>query len=392
MSNPRHRMFLFSVVTLALACQAEKPPAPPPAAKVSGHVAESSLATVTLRPEAEKRLDLQVRPVGKRSAARRHILGGEVVVPSGNALLVTAPVAGVVAAAGADGALRPGAAVKRGDLLLRLVPLAMVDRDLRAQALRAVESARAREVAASARLARTERLLKDGAGTERSVEEARADHAVAVAELQAAQSRLDMVGRAPLEADVSMLVRAPRDGVLRQVAVAPGQSIAAGAPLFEVVGISANWVRVPLFVDEALRLKADAQVRVHSLLTGRDEGVDALPVSGPPTADPLAATVDVFYELPASARFAPGQRVGVSLSLGEPTEVLSVPASAVVYDALGGAWLYVRQQEHVYVRSRVDVLRQEGTELLLARGPAVGTPVVVAGAAELFGTEFGAGH
>lgn len=392
MSSLQRRIFFSSVFSLALACQAERPPAPPPAAKVSGHVAESSLATVTLHPEAEKRLDLQVRAVSKRIAARKHILGGEVVVPSGNALMVTAPVAGVVAAAGSEGALRPGAAVKRGDVLLRLVPLAMVDRDLRAQAQRAVEVARAREEAAAARLARTERLLKDGAGTERSVEEARADRSVALAELQAARSRLEIVGRSPLEADVSMLVRAPRDGVLRQVAVASGQSIAAGAPLFEVVGISANWVRVPLFVDEALRLKADAQVRVHALLSGRDEGVDALPVSGPPSADPLAATVDIFYELPANARFAPGQRVGVSLTLGEPAEVLAVPASSVVYDALGGAWLYVRQQEHVYVRSRVDVLRQEGTELLLARGPSVGTPVVVTGAAELFGTEFGAGH
>ncbi|MCP3064158.1 efflux RND transporter periplasmic adaptor subunit [Myxococcus sp. K38C18041901] len=392
MNSPHRRVFLSSVFTLVLACSADKPPAPPPAAKVSGHVSEESLTTVTLHPEAEKRLDLRVEPVSKRSAARRHFLGGEVVVPSGNALLVTAPVAGVVAAAGSETALRPGASVKRGEVLLRLVPLAMVDRDLRAQAQRAVESAKAREEAASARLARTERLLKDGAGTERSVEEARADHAVALAELQAAQSRLEMVGRSPLEADVSMLVRAPRDGVLRQVAVAPGQSIAAGAPLFEVVGISANWVRVPLFVDEALRLKADAQVRVHALLSGRDEGVEALPVSGPPTADPLAATVDVFYELPASARFAPGQRVGVSLMLGEQVEVLAVPASSVVYDALGGAWLYVRQQEHVYVRSRVDVLRLEGTQLLLARGPSVGTPVVVTGAAELFGTEFGAGH
>lgn len=389
MSSP-YRFGVFSVVlTLVLACQADKAPAAPPPAKVSGHVAESSLTTVTLHPEAEQRLDLRVQPVGRRSAARKQFLGGEVVVPSGNALVVTAPVAGVV---GSDAALRPGSTVKRGEVLLRLVPLATVDRDLRAQAQRALESAKARDEAASARLARAERLLKEGAGTERAVEEAGADRAVALAELHAAQSRWEMVGRSPLEADVSMQVRAPRDGVLRQVAVAPGQSIAAGAPLFEVVGVSANWVRVPLFVDEARRLKADAQVRVHALLSGRDEGVDALPVSGPPSADAQAATVDVFYELPASARFAPGQRVGVSLTMGEPEEVLAVPASSVVYDALGGAWLYVRQQEHVYVRSRVDVLRQEGTELLLARGPSVGTPVVVTGAVELFGTEFGAGH
>lgn len=378
------------LVVPSLACRESKPAAPPPAAVVSAHVAETSLATVTLQPQAEARLDLRVQPVEKRSAARRRVLGGEVVVPSGNALVVTAPVAGGIVAEGA--ALRPGAPVKRGDVLLRLVPLAAVDRDLHAQARRAVDAARARDEAAAARLARAERLLADGAGTARAVEEARAERTVAQAELDAARTRMELVSRAPLESDVRMRILAPRDGVLRQVSVAPGQSVTAGAPLFEVVGVTANWVRVPLFVDEVQRVKPDAPVRVHALLSGQDEGVEALPVTGPPSADPLSATVDRFYELPASARFAPGQRVGVSLRFDAEGELLAVPASAVVYDALGGAWVYVREAEHVYARSRVDVARQEGADLLLARGPREGTPVVAVGAAELFGTEFGAGH
>lgn len=375
----------------SLACQEPKPAPPPPAATVSAHVAEASLATVTLQPQAEARLALLVHPVEKRSAARRRMLGGEVVVPSGNALVVTAPVAGGVVAEGAT-ALRPGASVKRGDVLLRLVPLAAVDRDLHAQARRTVDAARARDEVSAARLARAERLLADGPGTERAVEEARAERAVAQAELEAARTRMELVSRSPLESDVSMRILAPRDGVLRQVSVAPGQSVTAGAPLFEVVGLTANWVRVPLFVDEVHRLKSDAPVRVHALLSGQDEGVEALPVMGPPSADPVSATVDRFYELPASARFAPGQRVGVSLHFDAEGELLAVPVSAVVYDALGGAWVYVREAEHVYARSRVDVVRQEGTDLLLERGPREGTPVVVVGAAELFGTEFGAGH
>jgi membrane fusion protein, heavy metal efflux system len=379
------------LVASSPSCQEQKPAAPPPAATVSSHVAEASLATVTLQPQAEERLALRVQPVMKRSAARRQMLGGEVVVPSGNALVVTAPVAGGIVAEGAT-ALRPGATVKRGDVLLKLVPLAAVDRDLHAQARRAVESARARDEAAAARLARAERLLKDGAGTERAVEEAQAERAIAQSELEAARSRLGLVSRSPLESDVIMRILAPRDGVLRQVSVAPGQSVTAGAPLFEVVGLTANWVRVPLFVDEVHRVKPDAPVRIHALLSGQDEGVEALPVMGPPSADPVSATVDRFYELPASARFAPGQRVGVSLRFDAEGELLAVPASAVVYDALGGAWVYVREAEHVYARRRVDVVRLEGTDLLLGRGPREGTPVVAAGAAELFGTEFGAGH
>ncbi|RKH30146.1 HlyD family efflux transporter periplasmic adaptor subunit [Corallococcus sp. AB030] len=384
-------MAVAGFVAPSFACQEKKPAAPPPAAVVNSHVTEASLATVTLQPQAEARLDLRVQPVEKRSAERRRMLGGEVVVPSGNALVVTAPVAGGVVAEGGT-ALRPGATVKRGDVLLRLVPLATVDRDLLAQARRAADVARARDEVSAERLARAERVLADGAGTARAVEEARAERAVAGSELVAARTRLELVSRSPLESDVSMRILAPRDGVLRQVSVAPGQTVTAGAPLFEVVGVTANWVRVPLFVDEVHRVKPDAPVRVHALLSGQDEGVEALPVMGPPSADPVSATVDRFYELPASARFAPGQRVGVSLRFDAGEALLSVPASAVVYDALGGAWVYVREAEHVYARGRVDVVRQEGTDLLLGRGPREGTPVVTVGAAELFGTEFGAGH
>ncbi|MCY1043620.1 efflux RND transporter periplasmic adaptor subunit [Corallococcus sp. bb12-1] len=391
--NRHVRLWLVSTcVAQLLSCHQEKAAPPPAAAKVSAHTEEAALATVTLTPRAEQRLALRVQPVEKRTATQRQRVGGEVVVPSGNALVVTAPVAGGVFAEREPSGLRPGASVKRGDVLLRLVPLATVDRDLHAQALRAVEAATARDEVTSGRLARAERLLKGGAGTERGVEEARAERAVAGTELQTARTRLEMVSRSPLESDVSLRVRAPRDGVLRQVSVAPGQSVTAGAPLFEVVGVTANWVRVPLFVDEASRVRVDAPVRVHALLSGRDEGVEALPVMGPPSADPLSATVDRFFELPASVRLAPGQRVGITLLMGKEVPVLAVPASAVVYDALGGGWVYVRQAEHVYARRRVDVLRQEGGDVLLERGPPEGTSVVTSGAVELFGTEFGAGH
>ncbi|NOT30602.1 MAG: hypothetical protein HOP15_09175 [Planctomycetes bacterium] len=44
-----------------------------------------------------------------------------------------------------------------------------------------------------------------------------------------------------------------------------------------------------------------------------------------------------------------------------------------------------------YRRAAVDLERAAGGEALLVRGPEAGSQVVSAGAAELFGTEFGAG-
>ena len=57
----------------------------------------------------------------------------------------------------------------------------------------------------------------------------------------------------------------------------------------------------------------------------------------------------------------------------------------------GGAWIYENIETNQYVRRRVE-LRYVLDELaILSRGPSVGAKVVRAGAAELFGTEFGEG-
>ncbi|MEJ7811102.1 MAG: hypothetical protein WKG32_11885, partial [Gemmatimonadaceae bacterium] len=67
------------------------------------------------------------------------------------------------------------------------------------------------------------------------------------------------------------------------------------------------------------------------------------------------------------------------------------PAAAIVRDMSGGSWVYERMDSLTFARRRVEVARVVGGRAVLAIGPKAGTPVVIAGAAELFGTEFGAG-
>jgi hypothetical protein len=71
---------------------------------------------------------------------------------------------------------------------------------------------------------------------------------------------------------------------------------------------------------------------------------------------------------------------------------LVVPEAAVLYDIHGDAWVYEDLGDHAYARRRVQIARHAGDRAVIARGIAEGTTVVTAGAAELFGTEFGAGH
>ncbi len=70
---------------------------------------------------------------------------------------------------------------------------------------------------------------------------------------------------------------------------------------------------------------------------------------------------------------------------------LTIPYAAVIYDADGGTWAYAQPEPLVYVRHRISVDSIDQDLAVLADGPPPGTEVVIVGAAELLGAEFGVG-
>src|SRR4051812_30110127 len=62
---------------------------------------EDQSVGVTLTPEAEQRLGVRTAPVERKSVARVRMYGGEVTIPPGRAVAVTAPLAGVLQRSGA---------------------------------------------------------------------------------------------------------------------------------------------------------------------------------------------------------------------------------------------------------------------------------------------------
>lgn len=233
------------------------------------------------------------------------------------------------------------------------------------------------------------------AGTKLMVDEAEdalhiAEKAVAVATarrdaLKLAVGDIDSGKAGPIP------VEAPDDGVIRAVSALPGQTVPAGAALFEIVDLDRVWVRVPVYVGDLADLDPAAPAAVGPL-TARpgDPTRPASPVAAPPTANPAAGTADVLYALDnRKTRYAPGQRVGATLTLKGPADGLVVPWPAVVYDIHGGGWVYEKTGDRSYARRRVVVRYVVGDVAVLASGPPVGTAVVTAGTAELFGTETG---
>jgi hypothetical protein len=66
-----------------------------------------------------------------------------------------------------------------------------------------------------------------------------------------------------------------------------------------------------------------------------------------------------------------------------------VPYAAVIYDPEGLTYVYSRVEPLSYVRVQVEVERVDGNDVLLSKGPAVGTEVVTVGSIQVYGTELG---
>jgi multidrug efflux pump subunit AcrA (membrane-fusion protein) len=89
-----------------------------------------------------------------------------------------------------------------------------------------------------------------------------------------------------------------------------------------------------------------------------------------------------------------GERLGVTtvaMSAGAKTGQMTVPESAVLYDADGQTFVYTNPEGSLFVRADVTVVDIAGGKATLSAGPPVGTKVVTVGAAELFGVESGLG-
>jgi RND family efflux transporter MFP subunit len=421
--NLLSRAFMSAVMAVAVlhcaGCQktAAKSPKSEPPAKVAHTAKEGDLNTIELTPEAEERLGIKSVAVERRAVRRRRTYGGEVVLPTGASITVSAPTGGTLKAVSEGSVPDVGTHVERNEPVFLLLPLLSPERAVLTPAERIavaqahlqlsqaqvdadgqLQQARTQVDAAEINLTRAERLFNDKAGTAAAVDNAKAQLELAQRALTAAQQRCALLEKIRLDSEagdaVPIPIVSPRGGYVRLQHATIGEIVPAGAPLFEVMDYDPIWVKVPIYAGELPAIAENEPARVAGL--GDADPADARtaePVQAPPSADPQAATVDLYYRLPNSdGRLRPGQRLNVTLALRDQKENLVAPWSAVVHDIYGGTWVYVTTSPHQFVRRRVQVPFVVDNLAVLESGPAEGTQVVSVGVAELFGTEFGASH
>lgn len=366
-------------------------------AHVENPVQEADLTTIHLTEEAERRIGVEIGAVESRSLQRRRAFGGELMAPPGAAVAVTAPRAGMIVAPAEGEIPRAGAAVMAGRALLRLVALPSGDEILGGPGALSVAEARLETARAKAR--RAQELLASGVASQAEVEDAELEFRSAQAAADAVRARTEILETGRTSVDLNSLspivLSAPTAGVIHGVHVTPGQTVATGAPLMELVDADPLWVRVPVYVG--LLSEVDRGVEATVVRPGDPAdavGTAAAPITGPPTADPTTVSADLFYRVPnPGGALRPGERVSVRVPMkGGEADGTVVPWSAVLHDIHGGTWVYEALEGHAYTRRRVEVKDVVEGYAVLARGPAPGTPVVAVGAAELYSTEFGTAH
>jgi len=421
---PRDTRRLVPLAAIVLLCGCSKSATlktePIKPAKIEKLPAETELATITLTPDADRRLGIRTVEVQMREVVQRRTLGGVVMVPLGRSIIVTAPLPGIVTRSGSKTIPTPGSIVKKNDAPLSLTPLLSAERDvptpgeqvqlinaratlIAAQTVAAGDVQRGKAEVEGAKIAfdRAKQLFADRAGAKRAVDDTEALLNIAAANLDAAQQRDDQLKSliGTLETPTvdgtasTIAMRTPIGGFVNRLEVSEGQTVAAGAMLFEVVNTDTVWIRVAVFVDLLPTIQIDAPGKLKSLSgDSMPTDIEAKPVIAPPTADAMTSSVDLYFEVDnRTVGLRPGQRVGVELQTSPQENRLIVPAASVLYDIHGNAWVYTRTSDLHYSRSRIEVQFVNGDEAILASGPELGSAVVVEGAAELFGTEFGAG-
>ncbi len=183
-------------------------------------------------------------------------------------------------------------------------------------------------------------------------------------------------------------IRAPIDGVLDSLTCHPGQTIAAGSPIGDVVDtrqvFAAVWLPTSsasmVHIGQSARVRADV-ARDDMADTSAEEGeaIEGKVTFVGRVADPQTGNLPVrIFVDNRTGRFTLGESVRVSIIVGERKDVLQVPATALLDLGEGPVLNIVREGKSVVLHPEVGT-SQDGWVAVSGTDLKEGEPVIVEG-------------
>ncbi len=298
----------------------------------------------------------------------------------GGRVAITAPLGGSLSTSAKLPVI--GTNVQSGEVVAAMVPPTNAPSDLAALDL-AVEEARVKLEIARQELARVERLLDVGAIPSRRVSEAKSQEALALAQLKAAEARIEQYEQSRQDEHranprVTFQVRSPLAGVVTDVHATDGEHLEEGDGLIEVVAVDVVYVvgEVPESLAASLSRPAGAEL----IAPGIEDPISVgRLISVANFVDPDTRTVKVIYELRNSGRrLAVGQAVSLRLFGRAQTEGPIVDESAVVDDS-GQPVAYIQTGGESFERRAVTLGERRAGRVLVTGGISPGERLVTRG-------------
>ncbi len=266
--------------------------------------------------------------------------------------------------------VRPGAIVKRGDVLATLdCRNASAGNQAVAHQARALE---ARQKAASREAVRLGELLDGGYASPNEVEQKQAQSAANEAQIQAMLAQAS--GRALEVGDC--VLRAPFDGEIAARTADPGTFVRPGTAIVQIVDRSV--VRLTGDVPEVDldAIPPKTPVRIRLLSSGKELTGEISRRA--PSADPGTRTIHFEVDLPNPSReIAVGTTAEVIVEVGEPIPAVEIPLLAAKVRGKSATVFVI--DGSTAKKTSVSVIGERGGSLFVKTELAAGTQVVTQG-------------
>jgi RND family efflux transporter MFP subunit len=350
---------------------------------------------IRLTEEAKTSIGIATAPVHFKSVASRISTTGWLVIKPGHEVTVRAVATGFVVPKEGETLAFLGDSVTVEQSLGTLRIFVSPQEEAQLVALKEeadilIRQSSASLEAAEARLNRVEQLSENDIvpGKERQLAKEAFERAKAAYE--EAQHQLPFLPSEPYERPLQLGVseiKSPSAGRLTKLYVQPRQLVIEGDPLWTISDWSSLWLRVPVFEGDLTRIDQTEPAEVNK--PGTESLMPATPTGIPQPTEDGRRTVDLFYEVAnEDGKLRPGEAVSVELPTGKTTKQLVVPKSAILWDGMANAWVYVEEEENIFRRQRVRIGPTVGDVAVVEHGLSDGQSVVEVGAEALYGEEF----
>lgn len=370
-------------------------PAPPSTAET----AADASGTVKFLMEQQWAIRMKLAKAEPAVVARQIITPGRLIPAHGRHASVAPPVAGLIT----SGALpRVGQAVARGETVavLRHVPSSAEAAQIetgRIEELRlAAERRRATQTIAETEIRvtharrefdRARRLYEAKAVAQRQLEAAETELKTAEATLATAVAQRDALQEPPGASragppPTTYTVTAPIAGTVTRVAKSPGEQVAAGEAILEIVALDVLWAEVPVFEADLPRLaRPERATFTAASLPGIELGGRL--VTRGAVVDPRTRAATLVFEVANPDRRLPvGLALEARLDAGERVQAVLVPREAVL-EAEGKHFVYVLRSGEEFERRELMVGDEHGPKIAVMGGLKPGERVVTQGAWQL---------